>query len=117
MQATAFSVDVRPGDGSAALVLHGDVNADADPALPDAYAQAIASGASTVDLDFGDVGYMNSTGIALVVGLLAEALRDGRTLRATGLSDHYREIFAITRLSDHIVVLDGDRPAATGGAE
>jgi anti-sigma B factor antagonist len=65
-------------------------------------------GARRLTLDFRGVGYINSTGIALVVRLLAEARRDGRTVRAIGLTPHYREIFRITRLSDFMDIVEGD---------
>ena len=54
------------------------------------------------------MGYINSTGIALVVRFLAEARRDGRTVRAIGLTEHYQEIFRITRLSDFMEIVEGD---------
>jgi anti-anti-sigma factor len=57
-------------------------------------------------LDFANVDYINSTGIALIVRLLAEARRDHREVIALGLSDHYREIFRITRLSDYLTIAD-----------
>jgi anti-anti-sigma factor len=88
--------------------LSGDLNARADEALATAYEQVVALGPRRVSLDFGHVGYINSTGIALVVRLLAEARRDGRTIRALGLSEHYREIFRITRLSDFMEIVEGD---------
>ena len=56
-------------------------------------------------LDFHDVAYINSTGIALVVRLLADARRDGRGVRAVGLTPHYVEIFRITRLSDFMDIV------------
>jgi len=61
-----------------------------------------------------DTGYINSTGIALIVRLLADARRDHRDVRAAGLSPHYVEIFRITRLSDYVRILDG--PAGAGAA-
>jgi anti-sigma B factor antagonist len=114
---TPFSAAVVDDPAEARIVLHGDVTADADPALPDAYAAATANGATAVALDFADVGFMNSTGIALVVELLADAMRHDRQLSASGLSEHYREIFEITRLADHITVVDSptDHSPATGG--
>jgi anti-sigma B factor antagonist len=54
------------------------------------------------------VGYINSTGIALVVRMLAEARRDGRGVRAVGLTPHYQTIFRITRLSDYMDIVEGD---------
>src|SRR5207249_6314301 len=44
--------------------------------------------------------YINSTGIALIVGILARARKERRAIVACSLSAHYQEIFEITRLSD-----------------
>ena len=90
------------------LSLSGDLNARADETMANAYAKVAALGPRRVSLDFGHVGYINSTGIALVVRLLADARRDGRTVRAIGLTEHYREIFRITRLSDFMEIVEGD---------
>ena len=92
--------------GEARLAMRGDVDIAADEALAAAYAEATATGATRVILDFGAVDYINSTGIALIVRLLAEARRDHREVIALGLSDHYREIFRITRLSDYLTIAD-----------
>ncbi len=86
----------------------GDLNGRADAALADAYGRVSTLDAKQVSLDFGQVGYINSTGIALIVRLLAEARRDGRMVRAVGLTDHYQEIFRITRLSDFMEIVEGD---------
>ena len=88
--------------------LSGDLNGRADATMADTYAQVAALDPHRVSLDFGRVGYINSTGIALVVRLLAEARRDGRSVRAIGLSEHYQEIFRITRLSDFMEIVEGD---------
>ena len=95
------------------LDLVGDLRGDAQEGLEAAYADANAREPRTVVLNLTGVDYIDSTGIALLVGLLARARRDGRELSAYGLSDHYREIFAITRLSEFIHVHD-DEPSAVG---
>jgi anti-sigma B factor antagonist len=92
--------------GEARLAMRGDVDVSADEALAAAYAAASATGPDRVILDFTDVDYINSTGIALIVRLLAEARRDRRQVIAIGLTDHYREIFRITRLSDYLTIAD-----------
>ena len=66
-------------------------------------------------LDFAHVDYINSTGIALIVGLLAEARKSGQDVRARGLAQHYREIFRITRLSDFMTILDEEGDGMTAG--
>jgi anti-anti-sigma factor len=92
--------------GETRLAMRGDVDIAADEALAAAYAEATAAGATRVVLDFTSVDYINSTGIALIVRLLAEARRDHREVIALGLTDHYREIFRITRLSDYLTIAD-----------
>jgi anti-anti-sigma factor len=98
--------------GEARLAMRGDVDIAADEALAAAYAEAAAAGGTRIVLDFANVDYINSTGIALIVRLLAEARRDHRDVIALGLSDHYREIFRITRLSDYLTIADAE-PAST----
>ena len=95
------------------LDLSGDLRGNAREDLETAYAEVAAREPQVVVLNFTDVEYIDSTGIALLVGLLARVRRDGRELSAYGLSDHYREIFAITRLSEFIHVYE-DEPSAVG---
>jgi len=91
--------------GAAVIELSGEVDGCAAAVLTNAY-QAVAQGAGvdlgTVVLDFSAVDYINSTGIALIVSVLARARAERRKVVACGLSPHYREIFDITRLSDFI---------------
>jgi anti-anti-sigma factor len=100
-----FAAQVVEVPDEVRLRMRGDLDGRADDDLATAYAEVVALGAKRLTLDFGDVGYINSTGIALVVRLLAEARRDGRHVRAIGLTPHYREIFTITRLSDFMDIL------------
>ncbi len=75
-----------------------------------AFGEALDAGAA-IALNFGEVTYINSTGIALVVGALARARAAGRPVRAFGLTEHYREIFTITRLSDFMGIYDDESAA------
>ena len=109
-------VTVRHRDGFAVLDLSGDVNAAAEDVLNTGYEDAATDGTSEIALNFGNVDYINSTGIALIVGLLARARKSGIKVRAFGLSDHYRGIFEITRLSDFMTITD-DENGASGADE
>jgi anti-sigma B factor antagonist len=99
-----FTVTVRRETGNAILDLKGDINGFAEKALNAAYAEAESETPEAVVLNFDQVDYINSTGIALIVGLLAKARVSHRPLIAAGLTEHYREIFTITRLSDFITI-------------
>jgi anti-sigma B factor antagonist len=111
MPTRRFEGDVSAAPGGVRITLHGQLDRDAD--LAAAYGQAAALADGPIELDFSDVDYINSTGIAQIVGLLTEARRDGRAVQARGLTEHYREIFRITRLSDFMTMLD-EQPAPAG---
>ena len=68
-----FSASIRAVAGSAILDLRGEINSQAEQALNQAYTQATVDNPASVILNFTNVGYINSTGIALIVGLLAQA--------------------------------------------
>jgi anti-anti-sigma factor len=111
-----FRAEVRHHDGSGVIDLHGEINLGADQALGAAYEAAVAGDPRTIVLNFARVDYINSTGIALIVGLLARARKERRAVSAFGLSDHYREIFAITRLSDFMGIYPDEDSAVTATA-
>jgi anti-sigma B factor antagonist len=106
-----LSVKVRLEPDVAVLDLMGEINGFAEEALNTAYAEADAKDTKTILLNFEGVDYINSTGIALIVGLLAKARVSKRRLVAYGLSDHYVEIFEITRLSDFMSVFPDEQSA------
>jgi anti-anti-sigma factor len=111
-----LEVEVRRESGGAVLDLRGEINGFAQEALDAAYGEAEAMDPGTILLNFEEVDYINSTGIALIVGLLARARAEKRRLVAYGLSDHYVEIFNITRLSDFVNVFPDEESALSGVA-
>ena len=99
-------------DGSTGIIeMHGQVDRTAEAAIGAAYTSATTTEISSLVLEFGDVQYINSTGIAVIVGVLARARQADIKVIATGLTDHYKHIFEITKLSDFMEI-DGQ-----GGAE
>src|ERR671939_612401 len=102
---------VRQEPGVAVIDLTGEINGFAEEALNAAYAEAESNDPEAILLNFEGVDYINSTGIALIVGLLARARVSQRRLVAYGLSDHYVEIFEITRLSDFMGVFPDEQSA------
>jgi anti-anti-sigma factor len=108
MQRSSLEAATHMLDEELVIELRGDIDGSARETLTAAYGEAPST--SPVLLDFASVEYINSTGIALIVGLLARARTESRPVRARGLSAHYREIFEITRLSDFMTILADDAP-------
>ena len=113
MQAKHLEASVRQERGGTVLDLRGEINGFGQEALDSAYAEAETKDPEAIILNFEEVDYINSTGIALIVGLLAKARASKRRLLAYGLSDHYVEIFNITRLSDFVGVFPDEESALT----
>jgi anti-sigma B factor antagonist len=100
MAATLAEAQVRIEGDTAVITLSGDINGLAEPVMAEAYGEAEAAGSTKVILNFADTEFINSTGIAVIVGMLAKARATQRTVSACGLSEHYQHIFEITRLAD-----------------
>jgi anti-anti-sigma factor len=109
-------VSLRRRDGVAIIELGGEIDARADQPIADAYAEACESGCHAIVLNFGQTSYINSTGIALLVGLLARARAERQRVLAYGLSDHYRQIFEITRLVDFMRITSDEEGAVEAAA-
>jgi anti-anti-sigma factor len=110
MNATSVALD-RSGV-VATLRIAGDVTSASEGELMAGYVRAIEDGARAIILDFSGLEYMNSGGIGLLVTLLVRAQRGGVRLLASGLSDHYREILALTRLDEAIEIHEDEGAAA-----
>lgn len=101
----------RAGLGISVLDIRGDITSGSEATLMDAYGEATAQGARMVVLNFAGLEYMNSGGIGLLVTLLIRANRSKQRLLACGLSEHYRQIFELTRLNDAIGIYSDESEA------
>ena len=108
-----LEAEVRQERGGVILDLRGEINGFAQEALDAAYAEADTRDTKTILLNFERVDYINSTGIALIVGLLAKARASHKRLLACNLSEHYVEIFNITRLSDFMGIFPDEQSAVS----
>jgi anti-sigma B factor antagonist len=91
-------------DRTSVIDIQGEVTAGAENKLMDAYTQATSSGAQNIILNFKELEYMNSSGIGLLVTLLIRVQRQKQRLMAAGLSEHYQQIFDLTRLNEAITI-------------
>jgi anti-sigma B factor antagonist len=100
-------------EGVRVIDVEGEITAFSDEQITEAHTQA-GDGATAVILNFEGLEYMNSGGIGLVVTTLIRAQRAGHALRAYGLTDHYRQIFTLTRLDEAISIYEDEASAVAG---
>lgn len=117
MSSRALEAHVRQLKPRIAVIeLEGEINSFAEAALSVAYTEAEAMSPQAILLNFSQVDYINSTGIALIVTLLAKARKAHIRLLTCGLSEHYVEIFNITRLADFMSVYPNEESALADSA-
>lgn len=106
------SMNVRQATPTAAVVdIKGEITSMAENALMDAYTQASGDGSNAIILNFEQLEYMNSGGIGLLVTMLIRANRQDQSLLAYGLTDHYQQIFELTRLNEAIQIYGSEADA------
>ena len=110
MENEGFTASAERTTSGWKIVLTGTVDRNAKDDMEHAYDETVGQDGEVV-FDFNQVDYINSTGIAVIVGILARARSESRQMGAVGLTDHYREVFQITRLSDFMHIYE-DAPSA-----
>jgi anti-sigma B factor antagonist len=106
------TMEVRKVSDNVSIIdVKGELTAFAEGVLMDAYGQASDGRVSAIVLNFERLEYMNSSGIGLLVTLLIRVNREKQRLLTYGLSEHYRNIFQITRLDDAIGIYDSEEEA------
>jgi anti-sigma B factor antagonist len=114
METRDLALDIRePVEGVRVIDIRGEITGASEKEIADAHETA-GAGAEAVVLNFEGLEYMNSGGIGLLVTTLIRAQRAGHALRAFGLSDHYRQIFSLTRLDEAITLYDDEDEALAG---
>ena len=117
MPQAQVKMDVRKvSDNVSVIDVKGELTAFAEGVLMDAYKQASDGRVRALVLNFEGLEYMNSSGIGLLVTLLIRVNREKQRLLTYGLSEHYRNIFQITRLDDAIGIYDSEEEAVRVGA-
>jgi len=96
MELNAFRVEVAAQDRRLTARFVGDLTLDAEDALKNAFAHADFTARPAVVIDFASVPYVNSAGIAALLGTLIPLREQTSGIRFTGLSRHLEKIFRMT---------------------
>src|SRR5581483_11363862 len=101
----------KPSPHVAVIDITGEVTGYAELPLMNAYDDASHNGVRTIILNFSNLEYMNSSGIGLLVTLLIRVNRQKQRMFSYGLSDHYQQIFQLTRLNEAIGIYPDESSA------
>ncbi|MDX1524019.1 MAG: STAS domain-containing protein [Anaerolineae bacterium] len=96
-----IQVSIREEGNVTVIDLVGDVTTFAEEAINQAYQSASSDGATNVIFNFRENDYINSAGIAILIGVVTEARKREQKLLMTGLSAHFQKIFRMVGLTQY----------------
>jgi anti-anti-sigma factor len=111
-----LSVSIRERDGVSIIDLVGDVTTFAEEKINTAYAQVTEQGAKQILLNFRQNDYINSAGIAILIGIVTEVNRNNQKLAVSGLSQHFQKIFRMVGLAQYAEIYQDEDEAIKGFA-
>jgi len=94
-------ISVRVKGDVSVIDIKGDVTAATGQPIEDAYHRVTSSGTKKILLAFASDCYINSGGIAVLIGVLSESRKKEQAVRMTGLSAHFQKIFAMVGLTKY----------------
>ena len=96
-----IQVSISQKDDVSILHIKGDVTTVTGETIEEAYQKVSTGGAQKILLYFDKEGYINSGGIAILIGIASESRKNGQTIRMTGLSGHFQKIFNMVGLTKY----------------
>jgi anti-anti-sigma factor len=109
-----LTVSTRERDGVAIIDLVGDVTTFAEEKINTAYRDVTNKGARFVLLNFRQNDYINSAGIAILIGIVTEVNRNNQKLAVSGLSQHFQKIFRMVGLAQYAEIYQDEEEALVG---
>ncbi len=106
-----IQVNVRYQDEIAIIDLIGDVTSFAENAIMQAYREASDAGSGNILLNFRQNDYINSAGIAIIIGIVTETEKQSQQLLIAGLSEHFQKIFRMVGLTRYATIYPTEEAA------
>jgi anti-sigma B factor antagonist len=97
-----FRLATRPDGDRAVVVAHGELDVATVANLEHAVRELRASGISSIVLDLRELGFMDSTGVRLLLQLDAEARADGFSLAIADSEGPVRRVLTLTGVAERL---------------
>jgi anti-sigma B factor antagonist len=99
---TPFDIDTARDGQAARLVLSGELDLATVPRVEQAVAAALAQGARTLIVDLGGLGFIDSSGLRLLIVLHQRAIAEGWTLSLIRPLERAMTVFKVSGLEENL---------------
>jgi len=109
-----LTVESAERDGWTVLSLKGDLDVYTAPRLKEAIAESVDRGGKLVAVDLSEVRFLDSTGLAVIVGGMKRVKENDGSLVLVAPNDQIRRILTITDLIKILQVRDSIESVVSG---
>lgn len=104
--------EVQCDSGAPITVLRfaGDITSVSKPAVLGTY-QGIPAATKRILLDFSEVDYLNSSGIALIIQMMIAASKSGQVIQTFGLKPHFQKVFTMVGITKYTTLHPDEKTA------
>ncbi len=116
-QETKVTVDQKQGSGGSSITIlrfRGDISSASQDAVLGTFSRLPAEQRGHLLLDFTNVEYINSSGIALVIQLLMQAGKAGDKVALFGLTPHFQKVFTMVGITKYAQIYSDEAAASAG---
>lgn len=106
-----LKANVRKNGEIAIIDLKGEVTSFGDEMINSAVNSTVEEGFQKIIFNFTDVSYINSSGIAILIGIVTGLANKGVTFRVYGLTPHFKKIFRMIGLTQYAKVVNSEEEA------
>jgi anti-sigma B factor antagonist len=93
---TPFKLEADVQGPIATLRLHGELDVSTAPALRDTVVQLISEGRTAIQFDCADLGFIDSTGLGVLIGARARCMAANGSVTLTGVKPALQRLLAVT---------------------
>ena len=88
------------------LHLSGEITAFSDEEISEAYKAIKLATPPKLIVNFDGAGYINSAGIATLVGIVMDMEEKKGTIRFASLASHFRKVVEIVGITEYVKIFD-----------
>ena len=85
-------------NGVTVLVINGDIDLNSSPTMRQKFDELIKKNINKIIVNFQDVSYIDSSGLATVIEMLQRLKKNQGQLRLSNLSEKIKNLFEITKI-------------------
>ncbi|MFH1655101.1 MAG: STAS domain-containing protein [Candidatus Omnitrophota bacterium] len=93
-----MQISEKDANGVTILEVEGDIDLNSSPTMREKFDELIKNNISKIIINFQDVSYIDSSGLATVIEMLQRLKKSQGQLRLSNLSEKLKNLFEITKI-------------------